>query len=188
MRRVQSMTAALTTCLMLAVLAVGPASAHEFVASKTGATSGKQTTVQKFQTSAGVFECLKDTTEGSVVEKSQKTTIVKVQFLECAAFGFGVKTSIAEFEFDAEGTATIKKLVTMEVPLAECEITIPVAGNANLKTVTYKNLAGGKLEIKSTLKGMTYGATGGSCGEPGTNGAFNGASEIELPKGTLEWK
>jgi len=188
MRHVKSMTAALATCLIIVGLDGGWASAHEFVASKAGTTNGKQTTVQKFQTSAGVFECLKDTTEGSVVAGSQKTAIVKVQFLECTAFGFGVKASVAEFEFDAEGTATIKKLVTMEVPLAECEITLPVAGNNNLKAVTYKNLAGGKLEIKSVFKGMTYGATGGSCGEPGTNGAFNGGSEVELPKGTLEWK
>jgi len=114
--------------------------------------------------------------------------IVKVQFLECTAFGFVVEPSIAEFELSAEGTATIKKLVTMTIPLGECEITLPTTGNSNLKTVSYKNLAGGKLEIKSVLKGMTYGATGGLCGEPGKNGAFNGPSEVELPSGTLEWK
>lgn len=188
MRRLTTMEGVLATALMLMVLASGPASAHEFVASKAGTTTGKQANVQKFETNAGVFECKKATSEGSVTEGPQKTAIVKVQFLECAAFGFGVNASIAEFEFNAEGTATIKKLVTMEIPLGGCEITLPTTGNANLKTVTYKNLAGGKLEIKSLLKGMTYGATGGVCGEPGTNGAFNGSSEVELPKGTVEWK
>lgn len=186
MHRLGAMSGAMITMVVLA--AAGSAAAHEFVASKAGTTTGKQATVQKFETNAGIFECKKDTTEGTVVEGSQKTTIVKVQFLECAAFGFGVNASIAEFEFDAEGIATIKKLIKLEVPLAECEITLPTTGNANMKTVTYKNLEGGKLEIKSLFKGMTYGATGGSCGEPGTNGAFNGASVVELPKGTVEWK
>jgi hypothetical protein len=174
--------------LALVLLMSGSAYAHEFVASKAGTTTGKQTTAQKFETSSGIFECKKDTAEGTVTEGTQKTAIVKVQFLECAAFGFGVNASIAEFEFNAEGTATIKKLVKMEVPLAGCEITLPTTGNGNMKTVTYKNLPEGKLEIKSLFKGMTYGSTGGSCGEPGMNGAFNGSSEVELPKGTVEWK
>jgi hypothetical protein len=187
-RCVKSAIRALVATLALGLLISGVASAHEFVASKAGTTTGKQKTFQKFETSSGIFECKKDTTEGSVTEGSQKTAIVKVQFLECTAFGFGVNASIAEFEFNAEGTATIKKLVTMEVPLAACEITLPTTGNNNLKAVTYKNLPEGKLEIKSLLKGMTYGSTGGSCGEPGMNGAFNGASEVELPKGTVEWK
>jgi hypothetical protein len=187
MRRVKAM-GRLLGIIPLSMLAPGSASAHEFVASKAGATTGKHTTVQKFETNAGMFECKKEKSEGSVVAGSQKTTIVKVQFTECAAFGFGVVASIAEFEFNAEGTATIKKLVTMEVPLGECELTFPTTGNSGLKTVTYKNLTGGKLEIKALLKGMTYGATGGVCGEPGANGAFNGNSEVELPSGTLEWK
>ncbi len=188
MRRAGIKIGLLGIALTLGGLAIGSASAHEFVASKTGTTKGKQTTVQKFETSAGVFECKKDTTEGSVTEGSQKTTIVKVQFKECAAFGFGVNASVAEFEFSAEGTVTIKKLITMELPLAECQITFPTTGNSGLKTVTYKNLTGGKLELKSLLKGMTYNSTGGTCGESGTNGAFNGSSEVELPSGTLEWK
>jgi hypothetical protein len=178
----------LIAVIALVALSATSASAHEFVASKAGTVKGKQVTVQKFETSSGIFECKKDTAEGSVVSGSQGTVIVKVQFLECAYFGFGMEASVAEFELSAEGTATLKKLVTMEVPLAGCEITFPTAGNSNMKTVTYKNLAGGKLEIKSLFKGMTYGATGGGCGEPGKNGAFNGASEVELPSGTLEWK
>jgi hypothetical protein len=173
---------------LLAVAVPQSATAHEFVASKAGAVTGKQVNVQKFETNAGVFECKKASSEGSVTAGSQKTAIVKVQFSECAAFGFVVIASVAEFEFDAEGTATIKKLVTMEVPLGECELTLPVAGNSKLKTVTYKNLTGGKLEIKSALKSMTYGATGGLCGEPGTNGMYNGSSEVVLAGGTVEWK
>jgi hypothetical protein len=180
--------AALATILSFAGLAAGSASAHEFVASKAGKTTGKQLTAQTFETSGGVFECKKETSEGSVAAGSQKTTIVGVHFLECTAFGFVVIASLAEFEFNAEGTVTIKKLVTMEIPLGECEMTFPTTGNSNLKTVTYKNLTGGKLEIKPVLKKMTYGSTGGLCGEPGANGAFAGGSEVELPSGTLEWK
>jgi len=188
MRCARIVGGALLAGLALVLLTSGSASAHEFVASKTGTITGKQKTFQKFETSSGIFECKKDTAEGSVTKGTQKTAIVDVQFLECAAFGFGVNASVAEFEFNAEGTATIKKLVTMEVPLAACEITLPTTGNSNLKTVTYKNLAEGKLEIKSLFKGMTYGSTGGSCGEPGMNGGFNGSSEVALPEGTVEWK
>lgn len=188
MRRVRGIGACLAVVLAVLAVTAGSVSAHEFVASKAGATSGKQTTTQKFETNAGAFECQKNTSKGTVVAGSQKTAIVSVQFLECAAFGFGVNASVAEFEFNAEGTATIKKLVTMEVPLAGCETTLPVTGNSNLETVTYKNLAGGKLEIKSQFKAMTYGTTGGSCGTPGKNGMFQGASEVGLSEGTVEWK
>jgi hypothetical protein len=174
--------------LVLAVLGAPSASAHEFVASKAGTITGKHLNAQKFKTNAGVFECKKQTTEGSVAAGSQKALIVKVQFRECAYFGFGMEASVAEFELSAEGTVTIKKLVTLTVPLAECEITFPTAGNSNLKAATYKNLTGGKLEIKALLEKMSYGATGGVCGEPGANGAFSGNSEVELPSGTLEWK
>lgn len=187
MRHVKSMTAALATCLIIVGLDGGWASAHEFVASKAGTTKDKQLTVQKFKTSAGVFECKKESSEGSVVSGSQKTTTEKIKYTECTAFGFGVKVSEAEFEFNAEGTVTIKKLVTMEVPLAECNVTLPTTGNSNLKSVTYKNNSG-KVEVKSLYKSMTYGATGGSCGEPGTNGEYTGNSEVELVGGTLEWK
>lgn len=188
MHRVGIFGRALVGALALWALAAGSASAHEFVASKTGPTKGKQLNVQKFQTNAGIFECKKETSEGSVVLGSQKTTIEKIKYTECAAFGFGVNVSEAEFEFNAEGTVAFKKLVTMEVPLAGCEVTLPTAGNGALKTVSYKNLAGGKVEVKSLLKNMTYGATGGTCGEPGKNGEYNGNAEVELTGGTIEWK
>lgn len=187
MHRVGMVGTALVAALAFVALAVGSASAHEFVASKAGTTKDKQLNVQKFKTNAGVFECKKETSEGSVTSGSQKVTIEKIKYTECTAFGFGVNASEAEFEFSAEGTVTIKKLVTLEVPLAECNVTLPTAGNSNLKTVTYKNNAG-KVEVKSLYKSMTYGATGGVCGEPGTNGEYNGNSEVELVGGTLEWK
>ncbi len=187
MHRVGMVGRALVAVLVYSAFAAGLASAHEFVASKAGTTKDKQLNVQKFKTSAGVFECKKETSEGSVVAGSQKTTIEKLKYTECTAFGFGVNVSEAEFEFNAEGTVTIKKLVTLEVPLAECNVTLPTTGNSNLKTVTYKNNTG-KVEIKSLYKSMTYGATGGTCGEPGNNGEYNGNSEVELVGGTLEWK
>lgn len=188
MHRVGMVVRALVAALALGALAAGSASAHEFVASKAGNTKGKQLTVQKFQTNGGIFECKKETSEGAVVSGSQKTATLKFKYTECAAFGFGVNVSEAEFEFNAEGTVAIKKLVTMEVVLAGCEVTLPTTGNGSLKAATYKNLAGGKLEVKSLLKNMTYGATGGSCGEPGKNGEYSGNAEVELPSGTLEWK
>ena len=187
MHRVGMVVRALVGVLALLALAAGSASAHEFVASKAGTTKDKQLNVQKFKTSGGLFECKKESSEGSVTAGSQKVTIEKVKYTECTAFGFAVVVSEAEFEFNAEGTVTFKKLVKMELPLAECEVTLPTIGNANLKTVTYKNNAG-KVEIKSLYKNMTYGATGGSCGEPGANGEYSGNSEVELVGGTLEWK
>lgn len=187
MHRVGMVGRALVAALAFGALAAGSASAHEFVASKTGTTKDKQLNVQKFKTNAGVFECKKETSEGSVVAGSQKATIEKLKYTECAAFGFGVNVTEAEFEFNAEGTVTIKKLVSLEVPLGGCEVTLPTTGNSNLKSVTYKNNTG-KVEVKSLYKSMTYGATGGVCGEPGTNGEYNGNSEVELVGGTLEWK
>jgi hypothetical protein len=187
MHRVGMVGRALVAALALGVLGAGSASAHEFVASKAGATKDKQLNAQKFKTSAGLFECKKESSEGSVTAGSQKTTIEKIKYTECTAFGFVVNVSEAEYEFSAEGTVAIKKLVTMEVPLAECNVTLPTAGNGALKTVSYKNNTG-KVEVKSLYKNMTYGATGGTCGEPGINGEYAGNSEVELVSGTLEWK
>jgi len=187
MHRVGMVGKALVAALALGALAAGSASAHEFVASKAGTTKDKQLNVQKFKTNAGVFECKKEASEGSVTAGSQKVTIEKLKYTECTAFGFVVNVSEAEFEFNAEGTVAIKKLVTMEVPLGECSVTLPTTGNGALKTVSYKNNSG-KVEVKSTYKSMTYGANGGLCGEPGMNGEYNGNSEVELVSGTLEWK
>jgi hypothetical protein len=187
MHRLGIVGRALVVALVFGALAAGSASAHEFVASKAGTTKDKQLNTQKFKTSAGLFECKKESSEGSVVAGSQKTTTEKIKYTECTAFGFAVEVSEAEYEFNAEGTVTIKKLVSMVVPLAGCEVTLPTTGNANLKTVSYKTNSG-KVEVKSLYKNMTYGATGGTCGEPGANGEYSGNSEVELVSGTLEWK
>jgi hypothetical protein len=77
MHRLGIVERALVVALAFGALATGSASAHEFVASKAGTTKDKQLTVQKFKTSAGVFECKKESSEGSVAAGSQKSTSEK---------------------------------------------------------------------------------------------------------------
>lgn len=184
MRRIKTVAAVFTAAFALVAVSAASASAHEFVASKTGTTKDKSLTVQKFHTNGGTTECKEETSEGTVTELKSKTSVEKVKFAKCTAFGFGVTVSEGEDEFNAEGTVTLLK--KQVVKAFGCEVVVEPTKNSNLKTVEYSN-NGGKLKVKSTVKGITYHSTGGLCGSSGENGEFTGESEEELVGGTLEF-
>jgi hypothetical protein len=174
----------------MSLAAVASASAHEFVANKTGTLKGVSTNHQKFKTSSGTVECLKETSEGKIESTKSETNIEKVKYEECTAFGFVVsKVSEAEFEFNAAGTATVRNKIVLEIEAAEpCTITINKGtANTGLKTVTYKNVAGGTMTVEAAVKGITYTTSGGECGSAGTNGEYSGNTKAELIGGTIEW-
>jgi hypothetical protein len=177
----------IVAALGTAALAPAFAQANEFVASKAGVIKDKQLGVHTFKTTAGTVECKTETSEGTVKEGGQKTNIEKVKYGECKAFGFlAVTISVAEFEFSSEGWATLLNKVTIEVG-ASCKFTLEPAKNKELKTLSYANLAGGKLEVKTAVKGFSYTSSGGVCGASGENGEYTGNSEAELAGGTIEW-
>lgn len=177
--------------VMLAAIAVlgsatpAVASAHSFKASKTGELKATQASGQVFVTSAGSIECetLKGTgTVSALTTETQKAT---VEFGGCFAFGYPTTITPVEFEFNANGTVSILKAVTVKAS-ANCKIAIPA--QSKLSSVKYINLTGGKLEIEALVNGITSTGSGTACNY-GTEskGSYDGLADVELVGGTLEW-
>lgn len=185
-RSIKALAVAFAAALALTAVSVASASAHEFIASKTGTTKDHSLGAQKFKTNGGTVECKESSSEGKVTELVSKTSLEKVTFKGCTAFGLSVSVSEAEDGFNAEGTVTIKK--KQVVKALGCEVIVePSTKNTNLKTVTFTN-NGGKLKVDAAVENITYTSTGGLCGKSGENGSYSGESEEELVGGTLEWK
>jgi hypothetical protein len=127
-----------------------------------------------------------ESSEGSLKKGAQKTFVVKVKLSGCSYLGFAEVTwTTAEFEFGAEGWVSLLNKPTMTVSGAGCSITLEPF--KDLSTVSYKNVAGGKLEASSALKSIAFKSTGGICG-PSGDLKYQGGSASELVGGTLEWK
>ena len=179
---------ALLAVFALTAVGVAQASAHEFNASVEGTLEGKASSVQEFLFSSGGTKSLCKTAaiSGKVVKGSQKTVKETVKYGECNYFGFSMKVTPAEYEFSAEGTVSVLKKVTFEMPLLGCAVTLePGTG---LNSVSYKNLSAGKLESKLVLTGLKFTGSGGSCGTGPSTGSAVGNLESTLPSGTIEWK
>lgn len=177
---------ALVTVVALSAVGVAQASAHEFNATVEGTLEGKALNSMVFRKStSGTWTCTKAAISGKVVKGSQKTVKETVKYSGCTYFGFLMTVSPAEYEFSAEGTVSLLNKFTMEIPILGCHMTLEPA--TGLKSVSYKNLTGGKLESKLALEGLKYTGTGGECGTGGTITA-TGNLESTLPSGTLEWK
>jgi hypothetical protein len=173
---------------MCAISAVGvaSASAHEFQASKAGTLKGKQLNNLKFKSATLSFECKTETSEGKVVAGSQETLKQVVNYQEsCSIEGFVTTVTTADYGFSAGGSLTPENGLIVKA-LSWCTITINP--QKAIKTVEYKNLAGGKLEIKSSLSGIAF-ETAGLCGKKSeTNGTETANTEVALEGGTVEWK
>jgi hypothetical protein len=190
MKRIRFMGLAIVAVFAFSVVGVASAAAHNFEASKTGELKGKALNTHTFKTNAGTVECKKADATGTVAEPLVKETqVAKVKYSECKAFGVNAEVSEAEYEFNAnESVSVIGKTITVKAGL--CTVTVePVAANAKLKTVTYANLAGGKLEVKSNVEKITYKTNAGCVGGAGTfaNGHYEGNEEVELVGGTIKW-
>jgi hypothetical protein len=182
------MTAVVVLVSMCAIGAAGvaSASAHEFKASKAGTLKGKQLNNLRFKSATLSFECTAETSEGKVVAGSQETLKQMVNYHEsCSIEGFVTTVTTADYGFSAGGSLTPENSLIVKA-LAWCTITINP--QKAIKTVEYKNLAGGKLEIKSALSGIAY-ETSGLCGKKSeTDGLETANTEVELEGGTVEWK
>lgn len=176
---------ALAATLALIAVPAAQASAHEFKASAAGTIEGKQSGNQVFKDNAGNFTCTKAALTGSVLKGSQKTIRETVKYSGCSFFGSGLTVTPAEYEFNAEGTVSLLNKVTMEDQVGGCHLTVGPA--SSIKSVVYKDLAGGLLESDLTLSGVPYTSTGGFCGTSGSL-ELNGRLEAGLASGTLEWK
>ena len=194
MQRLKVVGLALAAVFAFSAVAVASASAHEFEASKEGELNGKAVAgnVHKFKTKAGTVECKVANVVGAnskvVAPLKKETQEVEVEYKECTAFGAKATVTNAKYLFNANEKVTVKN--TVKVEAAGCTVTVePVAANENLGTVSYANLAGGKLEVKAKVEKVTYKTSAFCLGGAGTfaDGLYEGNEEVELVGGTLKW-
>jgi hypothetical protein len=175
--------------LMLSCVAVqASASAHEFVFSKAGEHRDKNLKEVEWVFAAGDLSCEKESSHGTASSGKLEAFEEIETFEACIFLGEDAELSKPKVRFRATGEVSIESLLEVKVPGLGCDIKIEPAHNSTLKTVNYKNLEGGKLEVKSSVTGITYTSSGGACGSSGTTGEYKGASELELVGGTIEWK
>lgn len=192
--RIRALVLSLVAAFAFSAVAVAAASAHEFEATKTGPATDVQTSTQVFkdEPKAVAVECKKLKSTETIESLKTKTQKAKVKYEECTAFGFPASISEAAYNFNAEGSVTIENTITIEVPLAGCKVTVGPTGNSALKTITYENKTGGKLEVKSNVSKIVSKVTGGGglCGKEGElkEGTYTGNALVTPASGELKWK
>jgi hypothetical protein len=177
---------------LVAVVALGlagaaSASAHEFIASKTGTTKATNTNTQVFTTPTGRVECTKLTATGKVAALKSKTEASTVKYSGCTAFGLAATITTAKYLFSAEGSVKVTNTITINVPAGSCSVKVGPTGNSALKTIKYVNKSG-KIEVQAGVSGITFTTTGGLCGSGGKTATYKGNALNALTGGTLEWK
>jgi hypothetical protein len=172
----------------LAVAAVGAASVsatgHEFIASKTGKTKGKNTNNQVFTSALGTIECTTASGTGEIKSVASTTHKETITFSGCTDMSAVVKVTAAHFEFSAEGSAKLEKRVTMTPEGMSCEVLIEPQ---TVSGVTYSN-GSGKITAEASASHIVSKGTGGVCGGEDTEGTYAGKVSGELEGGTVEWK
>ena len=133
------------------------------------------------------MKCTTAATSGTIASTNFSEQEMTVSYSTCTAFGF-VNTDIspATYLFTASGLVHLKNTISISPTGAGCSLTIHPQ-NA-LGTISYTNLAGGKLGIDPNVKNIAYTSTGGLCGSAGTNGTYTGNSEVErVGGGSISW-
>jgi hypothetical protein len=176
---------------IIGALAVAPAAAfaHEFILSNPGKIKDAGLSALKVVINGGTLECTKEISLGEITVGKAKSFGEEVEYSECRMLGVSavIVPKRPKYELQSEGKISFESKMTIEVPGESCSIVIEPAKNKELSTVSYKNLAGGKLEVKEAVKGITYTSSGGPCGASGMNGELTGSSAVELEGGSIEW-
>jgi hypothetical protein len=195
---IRSVLLTLVTLSALGVTGVASASAHEFVASKTGALSASVSGNVTFPF-AGIEpglepQCKKAIPTGSVTALKSAALIVKVAYSECsyAAGSFPISPFSAEYEVRAEGKEKLLHNITIESPGPECRWTWVPTGTEE-SVVTYTNSTPVKtIKAVRNSKHMKVEIAGSEslCGHGKTveNGEWKETSTFGVEAGTLEWK
>ncbi|HEX5851582.1 MAG TPA: hypothetical protein VFY36_00680, partial [Solirubrobacteraceae bacterium] len=130
MKRIRYAGLALVIVGALGVTIASTAVAHTFNSDVMASLKGSADATQVFTTAAGKVECKKILVIVGVTGLTVKTLIVIIIYEECKAFGLAATVSPAEYEFDADGTASVLKEITIKA--VACEVKVP-GGAANAK-------------------------------------------------------
>jgi hypothetical protein len=192
MQRLKLLGLAVFAVMAMSVVASASASAHEFVASTTGALEAEALNSQVFTTAGGKVTCtklkLEQPSEVTVLKTTEQT--VKVVYENCTAFLASAENIKAEYTFSAEGTVKIDKQITIKVPAIGCESIVPAQGP--LSTVTYANLTRNShegIEEKANVSAITSEGKGGCAYAKESKGTYTGNSFVWLKNGgSLKWE
>ena len=184
MKRIRVLAPTVIATLAVSITSVASASAHEFVASKTGKTKSSAKTEQVFNTGSGEVKCKKLSGKGEVTALKTTTHKESVTYSECTAFGFvKVKITTAKYEFNANGSVKLENEITITPEGAGCTVKVPAQ---TLESVSYSNESG-KIDTESHVKGIKSKGSGGICGGENSTGTYSGTAVTELEGGTLEF-
>jgi hypothetical protein len=189
MQRIVMLGVALAAALSIAAIGAGSVSAtgHEFVASKTGTTKGKQTDAAVFKTGAGTLECKNVSSTGSITELKSAIHKETLTYTACAAFGYSkVKITPVKFEYSANESARLETAVTITPEGAGCHITIPAQ---TVSGISYENKPSKEITANANASGIISKGSGEACGsEENSEGSYTGSMTAELEGGSVEWK
>lgn len=186
MQRITMFGLALLAALAVGAVGAGSVSAtsHEFIASKTGKTKGKNTNNQVFTSVLGTIECTTASGVGEIKTVASTTHKETITFGGCKLMGALVKVTAAHFEFNADGSTKLEKRITMTPEGLGCEVLIEPQ---TVTGVTYTNGAG-KITAEASASNIVSKGTGGVCAGENTEGTYAGKVSGELEGGTIEWK
>ncbi len=187
MQRIKLVGLALVAVCAIGVTSVASAGASNFLASATGALTGKALQNQKFVTKAGEVVCTTIAVSGTVKTTKATTQVATVNYTGCKAFGLAATITPAEYEFNANGS--VKILNNIIITATACEVKVLAANNTSLNTVKYVNNGGGQLGINPAVKGITSEGVGAGCTYAlESKGTYEGNSDSGLKAGgTLSW-
>jgi hypothetical protein len=185
MKRIRYAGLALVVVFAMSAAAAASAGAHEFSATVMGTVKGTAKATQVFTTAAGKVECSTlSVTSGQTVLAS-KTETATIQYSGCKAFGLSATISPATYEFNAEGSVKLAKQISIKA--TACQVTVPTAGNENLKSVGYKQ-SGTEVVIEPNVTGITSEGTGTACTyAKESKGTYTGNSSVSVAGGTVSW-
>jgi hypothetical protein len=189
MQRIVMLGVALAAALSIAAVGAGSVSAtgHEFVASKTGKTKGKQDNSAIFKIGGGTLECTTVTSTGEITELKSAIHKETLTYSNCSAFGYSsVKITPVHFEYSANESARLETSVTITPEGAGCHVTIPAQ---TVSGIAYKNEPAKEITANANASGIRSKGSGGECGsEENSEGSYTGRMTAELENGSVEWK
>jgi hypothetical protein len=191
MKRFRIIGLALVAVFAMSAIASASASAFtEFVGTPVGGAitdANPAGNVHKFKTAVGTVECKQETSSGTVTAEKSATNKEKVKYSECKVtepFAAAATVSEAEYLFNANGSVKVENTITVKTSL--CTITVKPQSDTG---ITYANLAGGQLEVKTAVKNIVY-STSGLCGTKTneTGGEYSGIAVAKVAGGSLQVK
>jgi hypothetical protein len=198
MRLVKVLGVALVAVFAFSAMAAAGASAHEFTASNTPVKlEGKAIQTQVFTTLAGKLECTTIGVTGEATLKTSKTQRATVSYTGCVANNGKLTAKpdepiSAEYEFNAEGTVSILKPITILASFSGVKCTITVSAQNGLLLVAYNPVTAKRILLLPHVLKIDTSALGAGCTEVYNSvktGTYTGYATTEAAgTGEIGWK